>query len=141
MQNHSPSSGRKRPFDSCLIIEDSTFDQERMRRILDRSFAGVRVDAVATLERARTYLETRRPDLILLDNNLPDGKGANFALEISANPALAAIPVIIVSDWPSPFMFDKAQTAGVQHIVSKGDFGARYIHAALAIKPKVRKAG
>ena len=71
--------------------------------------------------------------MILLDNNLPDGLGANFAVELSHDPAFSKIPVIMVSDWPSPFMWAKATAAGVLHVVNKSDFGARYVHAAVQV--------
>ena len=81
---------------------------------------------------AREAVEGSTPDVILLDNNLPDGQGANFALELSEDPRFAHIPVVMVSDWPTPFMYHKAEMAGVRHVVSKADFGARYIHSALS---------
>ncbi|WP_386629596.1 hypothetical protein [Sulfitobacter geojensis] len=44
---------------------------------------------------------------------------------------LPEIPVIIVSDWPSPFMWEKASTAGVAYVLSKTEFDGRYVHAVL----------
>ncbi|MCV3270185.1 response regulator [Roseobacter sinensis] len=116
---------------TCLIVEDSKFDQERIRRIMDKSFKNVFVAVAATIEEAREHMARYQTSIILLDNNLPDGTGANFALELSENPEFSKIPIVMVSDWPTPFMFDKAQSAGVIHVVNKSDFGARYIHAAL----------
>ncbi|MDW3180680.1 response regulator [Roseobacter sp.] len=124
----SPTSAQTR---TCLIVEDSTFDQERIKRILDKSFKGVFVAVAATIEEAREHMARYQTSFILLDNHLPDGTGANFAIELAGNPDFAKIPIVMVSDWPTPFMFDKAQSAGVIHVVSKSDFGARYIHAAL----------
>ena len=124
----------------CLIVEDSFVDQEMMRRILMRSFNNVHVEVASTLGEARVKLQKFKTALILLDNNLPDGKGANFAVEIAENGRFANVPVIIVSDWPSPFMFDKAQIAGVSQVVSKSDFGARHIHAAFAEKVQKNRA-
>lgn len=123
---------------TCLIVEDSVFDQERIRRIMDKSFKGVFVAVAATIEEAREHMARYQTSIILLDNLLPDGTGANFALELAENPDFAKIPIVMVSDWPTPFMFDKAQSAGVIHVVNKSDFGARYIHAALNhnVKPK-----
>jgi CheY-like chemotaxis protein len=97
---------------SCLIVEDSEFDSMRMARVLSKSLGEVPVKVATTLDTARTMLREGPLDLILLDNNLPDGLGANFALELAQNKELAHIPVIIVSDWPSPFMWDKAASAG-----------------------------
>jgi len=116
---------------TCLIVEDSEFDSLRMTRVLNRSLGPVDVKVAATLEHAREMLQTNQIGLILLDNNLPDGLGANFALELAQNSRLAQIPVIMVSDWPSPFMWEKAASAGVLFVVNKTEFNGRYVHAAL----------
>ncbi|WP_299916288.1 response regulator [uncultured Roseobacter sp.] len=125
---------------TCLIVEDSIFDQERIKRIMDKSFNGVFVAVASTIDEARQHMARYQTSMILLDNNLPDGTGANFALELAEKPEFAKIPIVMVSDWPTPFMFDKAQSAGVIHVVNKSDFGARYIHAALNYKPQRKQA-
>ncbi|UWR26174.1 response regulator [Sulfitobacter sp. S223] len=129
MQQHSASdrSGNG----TCLIIEDSQFDQEMMTRVIGRSQGKLSVKVASTLTSARKVLEASAISLILLDNNLPDGIGANFALELSADPKHAYIPVIMVSDWPTPFMWEKAATAGVLYVVNKSEFGVRYVEQAL----------
>lgn len=105
----------------CLLIEDSQFDQRRIKRILDQLGIG-KLDIASTVDSARLHLVRNRVDLILLDNGLPDGSGVDFALELSERPSLANIPVVIVSDWPTPFMFDKALAARVQQVLSKDEF-------------------
>ncbi|MEP2919845.1 response regulator [Sulfitobacter sp.] len=116
---------------TCLIVEDNEFDQAMMTRVIDRSQARMTVQTVATLNEARAALSTQQVSLILLDNNLPDGIGANFALELAANPAHAETPVIMVSDWPTPFMWEKAASAGVLYVVNKSEFGVKYVEQAM----------
>lgn len=116
---------------TCLIVDDSESDQQMMHRVICRAQSDMRVEVAASLTTARRTLQRTQVSLILLDNNLPDGIGANFALELAAVPELSKIPVILVSDWPSPFMWQKAASAGVLYVVKKADFGARYVHAAL----------
>lgn len=115
----------------CLIIEDSSFDIEKMQRVLARAHCGLGVTVATTLASARQALAEEDAALILLDNNLPDGLGTNFAMELAKDKRLAHIPVIMVSDWPSPFMWEKAASAGVRYVLSKREFDARYVHAAL----------
>ena len=122
---------------TCLIVEDSSFDIEKMQRVLARAQCGLDVTVATTIASARKALEEHTAALILLDNNLPDGLGTNFALELAEDARLAHIPVIMVSDWPSPFMWEKAASAGVRYVLSKREFDARYIHATLrASRPK-----
>ncbi len=117
--------------DTCLIIEDSQFDQQMMTRVITKSYEQVKVEVASTLQSAREALARGRVSLILLDNNLPDGIGANFALELASDPDFSSIPVIMVSDWPTPFMWEKAASAGVLYVVNKAEFGTRYVKQAL----------
>ncbi len=128
--------------DTCLIVEDSTFDQQMMTRVINRADAPMKVKVATTLKSARLALARGRISLILLDNNLPDGFGANFALELAQDAAHADIPVIMVSDWPSPFMWEKAASAGVLFVVNKSEFGAGYVKSALArVRGRKQQAG
>lgn len=122
---------KPKPSGRCLIVEDSEFDRERLTRIINRSRNPMLVEFASTLKSARRALAENTISLILLDNNLPDGVGADFALELSDDPRLSNIPVIMVSDWPSPFMWEKAATAGVAYVLSKTEFDGRYIHAVM----------
>lgn len=119
---------------TCLIVEDSAFDQEKLTRVMRKSRHNMHLEITSTLRDARKALARGKAALILLDNNLPDGLGADFALELARDPELADIPVIMISDWPSPFMWEKAASAGVIYVLSKTEFDGRYVHAALTKK-------
>lgn len=121
---------------TCLIVEDSTFDQQKLTRVMRKSRHVMHLEVTATLKEARKALARDKAALILLDNNLPDGLGADFALELARDPTLADIPVIMISDWPSPFMWEKAASAGVVYVLNKTEFDGRYVHAALTRKPR-----
>ncbi|QUJ76451.1 response regulator [Sulfitobacter albidus] len=123
---------------TCLIVEDSRFDQLMMTRVIAKSAQRMGVKVAATLQSAREALAEGQISLILLDNNLPDGIGANFALELASDPRLAQIPVIMVSDWPTPFMWEKAASAGVLYVVNKSEFGTQYVQQAMQRRPKRR---
>lgn len=53
--------------------------------------------ALAFLERLPPYQDAPRPQLILMDLNLPGMNGCEVLRSIKSNPAIAAIPVIILS--------------------------------------------
>ena len=127
-QTLPPKAGRD---GTCLIVEDSEFDREKLRRILARAYGGMRVEFAPSIEAARRALESGDKALILLDNNLPDGLGANFALELACDDRHADTPIIMVSDWPSPGMWEKAASAGVLYVVNKCEFDAGFIETAL----------
>lgn len=125
-----PPSRKSRP-DTCLVVEDNAFDQQMMSRAVVCSGHAMQVVVAGTLKAARETLGQGTIRLILLENSLPDGLGANFVLELASDPRFAHIPVIMFSDWPSPFMWDKAAAAGVACLVSKSEFGARHVNEAL----------
>jgi CheY-like chemotaxis protein len=55
------------------------------------------VEALAFLRRQGKYTKAPRPDLILLDLNLPKKDGREVLAQIKADPSLKLIPVVILS--------------------------------------------
>jgi len=55
------------------------------------------VEALAFLRQEGEYAETPRPDLILLDLNLPRKNGREVLAEIKEHPNLRRIPVVILT--------------------------------------------
>ncbi|MEP7136154.1 MAG: response regulator [Chloroflexota bacterium] len=55
------------------------------------------VEALAFLKQERQYASVPRPDLILLDLNLPRKNGREVLAEIKADPDLKQIPVVILT--------------------------------------------
>lgn len=55
------------------------------------------VEALAYLRREGRYADVRTPDLILLDLNLPRKDGREVLAAIKEDPALMAIPVIVLT--------------------------------------------
>lgn len=54
-------------------------------------------EALAYLRREGGYSEAARPDLILLDLNLPKKNGREVLAEIKADPLLKRIPVVVLT--------------------------------------------
>ncbi|MBK9924204.1 MAG: response regulator [Anaerolineales bacterium] len=55
------------------------------------------VEALAFLRREGKYASAPRPDLILLDLNLPRKNGREVLAEIKTDPELKAIPVVVLT--------------------------------------------
>ena len=111
---------------ACLLIEDSNFDQRRMVRMLHGS-GPVDLAIAATIAQARKELTRSSFDLLILDNALPDGFGVDFALELRKIARYRDLPILIASDFPSPFMFDKAATARVRRVLTKSELRPQHI--------------
>ena len=97
-----PSSMVK-PID-ILLVEDNPGDADLAREALensklhnDLSVVGDGVEAMDFLRRKGKYAQAPRPDLILLDLNLPKKDGREVQAEIKGDPALKRIPVVILT--------------------------------------------
>jgi chemotaxis family two-component system response regulator Rcp1 len=55
------------------------------------------VEALDFLHRENKYVDAPRPDLILLDLNLPKKDGRAVLNEIKSDPKLASIPVVVLT--------------------------------------------
>ncbi len=55
-------------------------------------------DALHYLKREAPYADATRPDLILLDLNLPGLDGRELLAIVAADPELAAIPVVVLTN-------------------------------------------
>ena len=55
------------------------------------------VEAMAFLRREGKYFDAPRPDVILLDLNLPKKDGREVLAEVKADPHLRLIPVVIIT--------------------------------------------
>ncbi len=87
-----------------LLVEDSPADIELTREALvDSKLANNLhvvtdgVEAMDFLRKGGKYASAPRPDLILLDLNLPRKNGREVLSEIKADPNLALIPVVIMT--------------------------------------------
>ena len=105
-----------------LLVEDNPVDQQIMLRVLRRVGMAADVHVADTIGAAREVIAAHRIAHMFLDNTLPDGHGANFILELAASGVLQSLPVTLVTDWPSPFMFEKAKRAGVRAVIQKAEF-------------------
>jgi CheY-like chemotaxis protein len=87
-----------------LVVEDSPTDLLMTREALERSKVLLNIhaveDGVKTMEflrRTGKYADAPRPDLILLDLNLPKKDGREVLAEIKADRVLKVIPVVVLT--------------------------------------------
>jgi CheY-like chemotaxis protein len=92
-----------------LLVEDSDADVELVSLALEEVAASGRLHvvgdgdkAIAFLRREGIYTRAVRPDLILLDLNLPRKHGCEVLAEIKADNDLSRIPVVILTSSRNP---------------------------------------
>lgn len=87
-----------------LLVEDNPGDVRLTQEALKEcklsnnlSVVGDGVEALAFLRREGKYADAPKPDVILLDLNLPRKGGREVLAEIKADPVLRRIPVVVIT--------------------------------------------
>ena len=78
-----------------LIVEDHPTMREAMRMVL--ADEGFLVDQAADGTQALDLVVSDRPDLVLLDLNIPGISGSDLLAALKASSATSGIPVIVVT--------------------------------------------
>lgn len=91
-----------------LLVEDSPSDTEltveALRDFKVRNHVSIVEDGVQAMQflrRQGPYAEAPRPDLIMLDLNLPRKDGREVLAEIKGDDHLKAIPVVVLTTSPA----------------------------------------
>ena len=87
-----------------LLVEDDEGDVLMTREALEEgkvlnrlNVVGDGVEALAYLRREQGYTDVTRPDLVLLDLNLPKRDGRQVLEEVKADPDLRRIPIVVLT--------------------------------------------
>ena len=87
-----------------LLVEDSEADADLVREALAGGKLIVNLAvvqdgeaAMSYLRREGTYASAPRPDLVLLDLNLPNKSGQEVLREVKSDPDLGVIPIVVLT--------------------------------------------
>jgi len=87
-----------------LLVEDNPGDVRLTKEALKEgkvksrlTVVGDGTEALAYLRKEKKYKNSRRPDLVLLDLNLPKLNGREVLTKIKRDPSLKTIPVVILT--------------------------------------------
>jgi CheY-like chemotaxis protein len=100
-----------------LVVEDNPVNLELVEAVLDRE--GYEVISAVSAEEALKRLERLRPDLVLLDIQLPGLDGLGLTRLLKANPATVEIPIVALSAHARPEDRQAALEAGCVQYISK----------------------
>lgn len=78
-----------------LHVEDNFDNRLLIRRLLQSS--GYQVLEAGSAEKAREILKANRPDLILMDINMPDVDGYTLTSEIKNMPQQSGVPILAIT--------------------------------------------
>ena len=100
-----------------LVVED----QEDLRGVLRDLFTRSGYIVIEATDGATGVASAKadRPDIILMDIQMPVIDGYEATRQIKADPALKQIPVVAVSSFAMKGDEEKARAAGCDHYVTK----------------------
>ena len=115
---------------SVLLVEDDPGDVLIAREALaagrlstDLHVVNDGVEAMSYLRRTNGYAEATRPDLILLDLNLPRKSGHEVLAEVKQDPTLRRIPVVVLTTSHAPQDIARSYDLHASvHVSKPGDF-------------------
>jgi len=100
-----------------LVVEDQVDNRQILRDLL--ASADYEITEAENGEEALAAVAKQRPDLILMDIQLPIMDGYEATRRIKANPAWNAIPIIVVTSYALSGDEAKARDAGCDAYVTK----------------------
>ncbi|MEQ1945563.1 MAG: response regulator [Bryobacteraceae bacterium] len=116
-----------------LVVEDNRADVKLLRCALettgdwkvDLTVVGDGDKAVAYLEQSGAYGDRIRPDLVILDLNLPKRTGPEILRWIRTHSELYRLPAVLLSSNPRDFIRQQVAEEGVEadgYFTKPGDF-------------------
>lgn len=109
-----------------LLVDDNQADVDLTKETLSlgRFTSDVRAvpngeEAMAYLKRIGRYGDTTRPDLMILDLNLPKKDGRAVLRAVKSDPTLRKIPIVIFSTSQSQHDIGTSYALGANSYVSK----------------------
>jgi two-component system cell cycle response regulator DivK len=102
---------------TILYAEDNEFNRKIVRQALKRT--SYRLIEATDGEAAVTMAQDTRPDLILMDVQLPKLSGLDATRKIRADPRTADIPLIVVTSFALSGDEQKAKDAGASAYIAK----------------------
>jgi len=103
---------------TVLYIEDNLSNYQLVERLVERR-PGVKLLSAMQGKLGVELAVSHRPDLILLDLNLPDIQGDEVLLRLRERPETAGIPVVLLSADAMQKQIDKLLAAGAREYLTK----------------------
>jgi CheY-like chemotaxis protein len=120
-----------------LLVEDSETDTLMMMKALSQNPRPKNVTSLPDGERALAYLrepKESRPDLIVMDLNLPRKDGWQVLQECKADPALRNIPIVIFTTSRLDQDVERCYALGANSVVAKPFELSPFLHAIHGIE-------
>ncbi|MBV9156158.1 MAG: response regulator [Acidobacteriaceae bacterium] len=123
-----------------LLVEDSPSDVRLIREALKETAVPVQISVARDGVEAMDYLHqaevglANRPDLVLLDLNLPRKNGREVLSEVKASPILKQIPVLVMTSSRADEDIFQAYALNANCYITKPADLQEYVHVVRAIE-------
>ena len=126
---------------NILLVDDNPADLDLAREALQENLHRIQVESVGDGEEALAFLNRRgmhaeksRPDLVILDLNLPKKDGRAVLAAVKADADLRTIPIVVFSTSCSMLDIGRSYELGANCYVSKPGNLKDYLAAVQAIE-------
>ncbi|MGH7324145.1 MAG: response regulator [Candidatus Rokuibacteriota bacterium] len=102
---------------TVLYVEDNEYNRKIVRQLLSRT--SYRLVEAVDGEAALVMIRQERPDLVLMDVQLPKMSGFDVTRVLRAESATAAIPIIMVTSFALSGDDQRAMAAGASAYLAK----------------------
>jgi two-component system cell cycle response regulator DivK len=110
-----------------LLVEDEADNMQILRDLLTETYE---IDEALDGEQALAAVTRQRPDLILMDIQLPVMDGYEATRRLKADPALRSIPIIAITSYALGEDEARAKAAGCDDFVAK-PYSPRFLLAKI----------
>jgi two-component system cell cycle response regulator DivK len=117
MTAQNRQDGVSPPRARILVVEDNALNRLLVHDLLE--LRGHHVIEAATVEEARQALDLERPDLLLLDVQIPGGGAEAVIRDARRRPGFEAIPIVAVTSLAMPGDRERLLGSGFQGYLSK----------------------
>jgi CheY-like chemotaxis protein len=124
-----------------LVVEDNPADVELLRWALhgadvqcDLTVIDDGGEALAFVQQRGKYLESHRPDLAILDLNLPKYDGLEILEAMRANAAFAGVTVAVLSSSSSPRDRARMEAFNIARYITKPPDLDEYLRIGFILK-------
>lgn len=122
---------------SALVVDDSPSARFILQRLLERQH--IRVDVAGSGRQALAYLREHRPDVVFMDDMMPDMEGQEAVDRLGADPRTAGIPIIMYTGREYAANTPPPPQRGVIGVLSK-PFAPSDVDALLARLEQIPRA-
>jgi two-component system, cell cycle response regulator DivK len=102
---------------TVLYVEDNEYNRKIVRQLLVRT--SYRLIEATDGEAGVTAAQQARPDLVIMDIQLPRMSGLDATRHLRADPATADIPIIVITSFALAGDEEKAREAGATAYLAK----------------------